>query len=98
MNSETFEFHFTHSRSAYSICVERFLMEDRTHLWTIVKHPKTVSQVFNFYETATPDKLLWHPMNDKRDELISSLEKSLISKLKALKKKGKVQSRIVIGE
>jgi len=92
MDTEDFEFSFTHARSSYSIYVKRFRIEDELHLWTIVRHPKAVSQIFNFYQTASQDKLFWYPMNDKRDGLISALAKSLVAKLKELKKKGKIQS------
>ena len=91
MEAEKFEFTGKHERLTYTVQVKRFLMEGEVHLWVLVRQPGVTEQVFNFYETDSPDHLRWHSLNDKRDELLSALEKPLLSKLKELKKKGKIQ-------
>ena len=91
MEAEKFEFTGKHGRLSYTVLVKRFLMEGEVHLWVLARQPGVLEQVFNFYETDSPNHLRWHPLNDKRDELLSALEKPLLSELKALKKKGKIQ-------
>lgn len=92
MEVEKFEFRFTHKVSTYSIQVKRFLVDGQVHLWVLVKHPGTEDLIFTFYETSDPHKLSWHPMNDKRDELMKLMEKPLIKKVQELLKQGKVQA------
>ena len=69
MEVEEFSFSFSYKVSTYSIQVKRFLVDGDVHLRTQVKQPRAEDRIFNFYETADPHKLFWHPMNDKRDEV-----------------------------
>ena len=92
MEVEEFSFSFSYKVSTYSLQVKRFLVGGDVHLWTHVKQPRAADRIFNFYETADPHKLFWRPMNDKRDDLMKLLEKSLLKKLNELRKKDKIQT------
>ena len=93
MKVESFEFKPTIKGSGYTVFVKRFAVAGEKHLWTLVRHPRAAVRVFNFYETESPDKLFWHPLNDKRDELIKALEAPLVRKIKTLEKKEKPKSK-----
>jgi hypothetical protein len=87
MKVESFEFKTTIKGSGYTVFVKRFAVAGEKHLWTLVRDSRSMERVFNFYETGSPDKLLWHPLNDKRDELIKAMEAPMIRKIKTLEKK-----------
>ena len=92
METEEFEFSFSHKVSTYSIEVKHFLWDGEIHFWILVNHPRTADQIVNFYETASSDKLCWRPLNDKRDDLMKLVEKPLLKKINGLKKKNKIQT------
>jgi len=93
MKVESIEFKTTIKGSGYTVFVKRFAVAGEKHLWTLVRHPRGEDRVFNFYETESADKLFWHPLNDKRDELIKALEAPSLRKIKTLVKNGKPKSK-----
>lgn len=92
METEEFAFDFTHQGSTYSLQVKRFTADHELHLWTLVRRPRADERIFTFYEGPTPEQMWWHPLNDKRDDLMKLIAKPLAKKVEALKKNGKIKT------
>ena len=92
METEEFAFDFTHHASTYSLQVKRFAVDKELHLWTLLRRPRAGEQIFTFYEGATPDKMWWRPLNDKRDDLMKLIAKPLAKMVEALKQKGTIKT------
>ena len=75
MGVEDFAFNFTHLGSAYAVQVKRFAVDQELHLWTLVRQPRADERIFTIYEGPIPGQMWWHPMNDKRDELMKLVAK-----------------------
>ena len=92
MEVEEFAFDFTHLGSAYAVRVKRFAVDKELHLWTLVRQPRADERIFTFYEGPTPDQMWWHPLNDKRDDLMKLIAKPLAKKVEAVKQNGKIKT------
>jgi len=92
MEVEEFAFDFNHKAVTYAVQVKRFAVDKELHLWTLVRQPRADERIFTFYEGPTPEQMWWHPLNDKRDELMKLIAKSLAKKIEALKKNGKIKT------